>query len=284
MGFRNVKLEFMKKINQIDVKGFRITVLTIEDETFISLTDMARNKNPKEPKDVVKNWMRNRSTIEFLAIWEQLNNPDFKGVEIDPLLYEAGSNSFTLSPNRWIELTKAKGIKSKQGRNGGTFAHQDIALEFASWISAEFKVYLLNEFKRLKQNENDRLKIEWNISRMLAKVNYHIHTDAIKGNLIPPEITKQQQSFIYSNEADLLNVALFGKTAKEWRLANPDLEGNIRDYASIEQLVVLSNMESINAEFIKAGIEAKERLIKLNQIAISQIKILLENSQLKKLK
>jgi hypothetical protein len=273
----------MKETNQIDVKGFRITVLTIGDETFISLTDMARNKNPGEPKDVVKNWMRNRSTIEFLAIWEQLSNPDFKGVEIDPLLFEAGSNSFTLSPNRWIELTDAKGMISKQGRNGGTFAHQDIALEFASWISAEFKVYMLKEFKRLKQDENDRLKIEWNLSRMLAKVNYHIHTDAIKENLIPPTITKQQQSFIYSNEADLLNVALFGQTAKEWRTKNPDLEGNIRDYATLEQLVVLSNMESLNSVLIEQGLAQGERLKQLNAVAINQLQTLIKYNATRKL-
>lgn len=273
----------MKKNGQIDVKGFKITILNIENEVFISLTDMARNKNSKEPKDVVKNWMRTRSTIEFLAIWEQLSNPDFKGVEIDPLLFEAGSNSFTLSPNRWIELTNAKGIISKQGRNGGTFAHQDIALEFASWISAEFKVYMLKEFKRLKQNENNRLNIEWSLSRMLAKVNYHIHTDAIKENLIPPTISKLQQSFIYANEADLLNVALFGKTAKEWRTENPDLEGNIRDYASLEQLVVLSNMESMNSVLIDQGLTMGERLQQLNSIAINQLKTLFKYNATKKL-
>lgn len=273
-----------RKTAQIAVKGFTITVININDDIFISLTDMARNKNPKEPKDVVKNWMRTRSTIEFLAIWEQLSNPEFKGVEIDPLLYEAGSNSFTLSPNRWIGLTNAKGIISKQGRNGGTFAHQDIAMEFASWISAEFKVYMLNEFKRLKREENDRLKLEWNLSRTLAKVNYHIHTNAIKETLIPDDLSKHKQSFVYSSEADLLNIALFNKTAAQWRNENTGKEGNIRDHATLEQLVVLSNMESMNAELIKAGISPDDRLVKLNQIAISQMKVLVENTQLKKLK
>ncbi len=226
--------------------------------------------------------MRSRTTIEFLGIWEQLNNPNFKGVEFDPLLFEAGSNSFTLSPTKWIDLTNARGIISKRGKNGGTYAHQDIALEFASWISAEFKIYLLKEFKRLKQKEFDEKQLEWNLTRTLAKVNYHIHTDAIKENLIPKSI--KRSAFVYANEADLLNVTLFGKTAKQWRDEHPDKKGNIRDYARMEQLVVLSNMESMNAELIKAGIEPVERMERLNKMAISQIKVLIDNIDMKKLK
>lgn len=270
----------MKK--SIVIKDSSVSTSEVDNELFISLTDMARNKNADEPKDVVKNWMRSRTTIEFLGIWEQLNNPEFKGVEFDSLLYEAGSNSFTLSPTKWTELTNAKGILSKRGKNGGTYAHQDIALEFASWISAEFKIYMLKEFKRLKQEEFDSKQLEWNLTRTLAKVNYQIHTDAIKENLIPENV--ERSSFVYADEADLLNVALFGKTAKEWRTENADKKGNMRDFATMEQLVVLSNMESMNAELIKAGIEPRERLERLNKMAISQMKVLIENSSMKKLK
>jgi hypothetical protein len=220
----------MKKNSNIVIKDARVSTVEEANELFISLTDMARNKNPHEPKDVVKNWMRSRTTIEFLGIWEQLNNPDFKGVEFDSLLYEAGSNSFTLSPSKWIELTNAKGIVTKRGKEGGTYAHQDIALEFASWISAEFKIYLLKEFKRLKQEEFDNKHLEWNLTRTLAKVNYQIHTDAIKQNLIPQNI--ERSSFVYADDADLLNVALFGQTAQKWREENMDKKGNMRDFAS----------------------------------------------------
>jgi len=259
-----------------------VSTVEVNTELFISLTDMARNKNPKEPKDVVKNWMRSRTTIEFLGIWEQLNNSDFKGVEFDSLLYEAGSNSFTLSPTKWAEITDAIGIITKRGKNGGTYAHQDIALEFASWISAEFKIYLLKEFKRLKNEEFESKQLEWNLTRTLAKVNYHIHTNAIKENLIPQSV--ERSLFVYANEADLLNVALFGKTAKEWREKNPNKKGNIRDYATMEQLVVLSNMESMNAELIKSSVEPTDRLEKLNKMAISQMKVLIKNLSLKKLR
>lgn len=272
----------MKNNSSIVIKDSSVSTSEVNNELFISLTDMARNKNPVEPKDVVKNWMRSRTTIEFLGIWEHLNNSGFKGVEFDSLLYEAGSNSFTLSPTKWTELTNAKGIISKRGKNGGTNAHEDIALEFASWISAEFKIYLLKEFKRLKQEEFDAKQLEWNLTRTLAKVNYHIHTDAIKENLIPQNIEKS--SFVYADEADLLNVALFGKTAKKWREENPNITGNMRDFATMEQLVVLSNMESMNAELIKAEIEPTERLERLNKMAISQMKVLIENSLIKKLK
>jgi hypothetical protein len=274
----------MAKVRKLIVKGISIATIQIGDEPYISITDIARNKNAAEPKDVVKNWMRSRTTIEFLGIWEQLYNPFFKGVEFDAFLFAAGSNSFTLSPSKWIENTNAKGIVSKAGQNGGTFAHKDIAFEFSSWVSPGFKLYLIKEFQRLKDDETTRLKLEWNFQRMLAKVNYHIHTDAIKENLIPIELTKQQISFVYANEADMLNVALFGMTAQQWRNENPNTEGNSRDMASIEQLVVLSNMESINAVLIHQGLPQRERLIQLNSIAITQMKSLLGNKNLKNLK
>ncbi|HYK75577.1 MAG TPA: KilA-N domain-containing protein [Daejeonella sp.] len=270
----------MAKKQTLIVQGISISTFKIDNENYISLTDIARNKNADEPKDVVKNWMRSRTTIEFLGLWEQLNNPDFKGVEFDSFLFEAGANSFTLSPSRWIENTNAKGVISKPGKNGGTFAHQDIAFEFASWVSSGFKLYLIKEFQRLKEDESNRLQLEWNFQRTLAKVNYHIHTDAIKENLIPVTLSKSQISFIYANEADVLNVALFGKTAKQWRDANPSKKGNIRDYAPIEQLVVLSNMESINAMLIHQGMEQAQRLVQLNQMAITQMKALLKNQKI----
>jgi len=273
----------MAKNEIIIVKGITVATFKLENEDYISLTDIARNKNAEEPKDVVKNWMRSRTTIEFIGLWEQLNNPNFKGVEFDSFLFEAGSNAFTLSPSKWIESTNAKGIISKQGKNGGTFAHKDIAFEFASWVSSGFKLYLIKEFQRLKADENDRLKLEWNLQRTLAKVNYHIHTDAIKENLIPNELSKTQISFVYVNEADLLNVALFGFTAKQWRENNTNKEGNVRDYATIEQLVVLSNLESINAVLINQGLSQPDRLKQLNQIAITQMKSLVVNQQIKKL-
>jgi hypothetical protein len=274
----------MSKSKIITVKGIGITTLKINGEDFISLTDIARIKNPNEPKDVVKNWLRSKTTIEFIGLWEELNNPNFKGVEFDSFLNAAGSNAFTLSPSKWTEATNAIGLISKQGNNGGTFAHKDIAFEFASWISAGFKLYLIKEFQRLKADENDRLKLEWNLQRTLSKVNYHIHTDAIKENLIPKELSKTQTSFVYANEADLLNVALFGITSKQWRDDNPKADGNIRDMATLEQLVVLSNLESINAVLIHQGLQQTERLIQLNKIAITQMKSLLGNKSIRKLK
>ena len=279
----------MAKANQLIVKGIPISTFKIANESYISLTDIARNKNADEPKDVVKNWMRSRTTVEFLGLWEQLNNPDFKGVEFDSFLFEAGSNSFTLSPSKWIEATNAKGIISKQGNNGGTFAHQDIAFEFASWVSSGFKLYLIKEFQRLKADENDRLKLDWNLQRTLSKVNYQIHTDAIKENLIPAKLSKQQISFVYANEADLLNMAMFGKTAKQWRDDTSigsitKAKGNIRDEATLEQLVVLTNLESIIAMLIKQKISQAERLVLLNEMAITQMKSLLNSKALKKLK
>ncbi|MFD1631256.1 KilA-N domain-containing protein [Pseudopedobacter beijingensis] len=233
---------------------------------------------------IIQNWMRNRNTIELLGFWETIYNPDFKPLEFEGFKKQAGLNSFVMTPKRWIENTNAIGIVSKAGRYGGTFAHKDIALEFASWISIEFKLFVIKEFQRLKDNESNRTQLEWNLQRTLAKVNYRIHTDAIKENLIPKEITKQQITFVYANEADLLNVALFGKTAKEWREQNPEAKGNIRDEATIEQLVVLSNMESINALLIGKNFSQSERLTELNKVAITQMKSLLASNSIKNLK
>ena len=264
----------MKK-SSIKVQGSSISKISVNKEDYISITDIARIKNATEPKDVVKNWMRSRSTIEFLGIWESLNNENFKGVEFDSLLFEAGSNSFTLSPSKWIENTNAIGIITKQGKSGGTFAHKDIAFEFASWVNSGFKLYLIKEYQRLKEQESKDLNLEWNFQRAISKINYHIHTDAIKEFLIPKALSKEQISFIYASEADILNIALFGFTAKEWKENNPQLKGNIRDYASIEQLVVLSNLESLNSILIQQNLNQKERLIQLNQTAINQIKALI---------
>lgn len=272
-----------KKITILKVKEQNISIFYKKDEDYISLTDIARIKNEDEPKDVVKNWFRNRSTVEFLGLWERINNLNFKGVEFDPLLRDSGSNSFTLSPTKWINTTGAIGIISKTGRGGGTFAHKDIAFEFASWISAEFKLYLIKEFQRLKDDENERLQLEWNLQKTLSKINYKIHTDAIKENIIPNLISKTQINFTYANEADLLNAALFGITAKQWKEQNSDAKGNMRDEASIEQLVVLSNMESINALLIEQGLTQKDRLVQLNKVAIMQMKSLLANESFKKL-
>ena len=274
----------MTKNITINVKGTEITIFKSEEIDYISLTDIARFKDVERTETIIQNWLRNRNTIELLGFWEQLYNPDFKHIEFDVFRKQAGLNSFTLNPKKWIEATNAIGLISKSGRYGGTFAHKDIAFEFASWISIEFKLYIIKEFQRLKADENDRLKLEWNLQRTLAKVNYHIHTDAIKENLIPKELTKTQTSFIYANEADLLNVALFGITAKQWRDANPKAEGNVRDMATLEQLVVLSNLESINAVLIQQGLQQSERLIQLNKIAITQMKSLVGNKSIQKLK
>jgi len=273
-----------KSAFKIIVQNKEITLLNKDIGEYISLTDIAKYRNEDEPFSVINNWMRSRSTIEFIGLWEKFNNPDFKPIEFDRFKNEAGNNYFVLSPQKWIASTNAIGIISKSGRYGGTFAHTDIAFEFASWISSEFKLYLITEFKRLKQDENNRLHLEWNLQRTISKINYRIHTDAIKDNLIPKEITKQQTNLVYANEADLLNVALFGITAKEWRESNVEKDGNIRDYASLEQLVVLSNMESINALLIQQGILQSERLIQLNKSAIAQMKSLVESGAMKKLK
>ena len=272
-----------KPSSKMIVRETEVTVVHREIGEYISLTDIAKYRNRTEPFSVINNWMRSRSSIEFLGLWETINNPGFKPVEFERFKNEAGHNYFVLSPQRWIESTDAIGIISKSGRYGGTFAHTDIAFEFASWISSEFKLYLITEFKRLKQDENARLQHEWNLQRTLSKINYRIHTDAIKENLIPKEITRQQANFVYANEADLLNVALLGVTAREWRDKNPGKEGNIRDNATLEQLVVLSNMESINALLIRQNLPQSERLIQLNKVAITQMKSLVENSAIKEL-
>ena len=274
----------IKKKSKIEVQGIQIALVNQSNNDYISLTDIARHKDSSQTDDIIKNWLRNRNTIELLGFWEMIYNPNFKPVEFDGFRKQAGLNSFVMTPKRWIETTNAIGIVSKAGRYGGTYAHKDIALEFASWISIEFKLYIIKEFQRLKENENDRLNLEWNLQRTIAKINYHIHTDAIKENLIPPEITKQQANFVYANEADLLNAALFGITAKEWRENNPNLKGNIRDFATLEQLVVLSNLESINALLIQQGLSQSERLIQLNKVAITQMKSLVHSKEVKKLK
>ena len=274
----------MAQNRKINVQGNEIVIYKHESNDYISLTDIARYKDPEHIDVIIQNWLRNRNTIELLGFWEIINNPDFKPLEFEGFRKQAGLNSFVLTPKRWIETTNAIGIVSKSGRNGGTFAHQDIALEFASWISIEFKLYIIKEFQRLKDDENNRLKLEWNLQRTLAKINYHIHTDAIKETLIPKEVSKHQAALIYADEADLLNTALFGLTAKEWRERNSGKSGNIRDYAGLEQLVVLSNLESINALLIKQGLSQSERLIQLNKTAIAQMKTLVENRAIKKLK
>lgn len=256
---------------KINVQQTAITLLKVNEQDYISLTDIARHKSD-DPTAVIGNWMRNRNTIEYLGIWETLYNPGFKPLEFDGFRKEAGLNAFTLSPQKWINTTGAIGIVSRSGRYGGTFAHKDIAFKFASWISVEFELYLVKEFQRLKEQE--QAQIGWNAKRELSKINYRIHTDAIKHNLIPQEITPTQASRIYANEADVLNMALFGMTALEWRDKHPDLKGNIRDYASINELICLSNMESLNAVFIQDGIPQRERLIRLNRIAIQQMQVL----------
>ena len=259
------------KKDTIEAKGFAIQIYTEDFKNdYISLTDIARYKNVHEPKDVVKNWLRVRDTIEFLGLWETIHNPSFKGVEFDSFRKEAGTNAFTLSPQRWIENTNAIGIVSKSGRGGGTFAHPDIAMEFASWISAEFKLYLIQDYKRLKSDENSKLSLAWNLNREISKINYKIHTDAIKEYLLK-DLTNEQLSYQYASEADMLNVALFNKRAKQWREENPNLKGNMRDYASLNELLVLANMESYNAILIGKGTDQKERMIELRKLARTQL-------------
>jgi len=267
---------------KIKVKNKEIAIVAIGEKDYVSITDIAKYKNAAHADDVVKNWIRNRNTIELLGLWETIHNPDFKPVEFDGFRKEAGLNSFVLTPKRWIESTNAIGIISKAGRYGGTFAHKDIAFEFASWVSVEFKLYLIKEFQRLKEEEQKQFG--WSAKRELTKINYRIHTDAIKQNLIPKELTPAETSVIYANEADVLNVALFGMTAKQWREANPYLKGNIRDYASINELICLANMENLNAVFIHDNIPQQERLIRLNKIAIQQMQVLQELENRKMLK
>ena len=275
-----LKKELMKV--EMNVNDNLVSIIRIKDIDYISLTDLARYKNPLEPKDVIKNWMRAKMNIEFLALWEQMHNPNLKGVEIDSFKAEAGTHFFTMSPQRWIKETNAIGIISKSGKNGGTYAHPDIAFEFASWISPEFNLYLITEFERLKKDESYQKKINWSVRRELAKTNYRIHTDSIKENLIP-KLTESQKSYAYASEADILNVALFGMTAKEWKDKNPNVSGNMRDYANILQLVILSNLENVNAELINQGMEQSKRLERLNEIAKKQFQTLQNSKSIEKI-
>ena len=261
----------------INANGVEIRITSSKEADYISLTDIAKKRNPEFPADVVKNWLRSRSTIEFLGLWEKINNPNFKLVEFDQFKNQAGENSFVLTPQKWINSTNAIGITSKSGRYGGTYAHSDIAFEFASWISPEFKLYIIKDYQRLKADESHTKQLDWNVKREIAKSNYRIHTDAIKENL-PPNLTPQQIAYTYANEADLINVALFGQTAKQWRSRNPESKGNIRDEATIAQLIVLANLESMNADYIREGMPAAERLVKLNKIAVYQLKSLWRES------
>lgn len=270
-------------MSKIEVHGQKIRFYRINDDDYICITDIAKYKESIRTDDLIRNWLRNRNTLEFMGIWERLNNQSFNPVEFDGIKNQAGLNSFVLTPRRWIEKTNAVGIISKPGRYGGTYAHKDIAFEFASWISVEFKLYLIKEFQRLKQEENQKKHLDWDLRRNLAKINYDIHTDAIKNNLIPPRISKLEEKKIYADEADVLNKALFGLTAKEWKFNNPKKKGTIRDYANIIQLVCLSNLESINAVLIKDKITQFQRLIKLNEIAIYQMGILIMNKETKRL-
>lgn len=269
-------------MDKLVVKGAEISVQwNSERDDFISLTDIAKLKDSDNPRYIIQNWLRNRNTIEFLGVWESLYNPAFNRVEFDAFRSQAGLNSFVMTPQKWVESTRAIGIISKAGRYGGTYAHKEIAFEFASWISVEFKLYLVKEFERLKTEEMKQLG--WDIKRNLAKINYRIHTDAIKENLIPPELSAKQVSMVYASEADVLNMALFGMTAKQWRDSHPDLKGNIRDYANVSQLVCLSNLENLNAVFINEGMSQAERLTKLNAIAISQMEILTQDHRIEAL-
>lgn len=277
----------MSRINkeQISAKGFSIQVYTEDFKNdYISLTDIAKYKNTDDPRFVIQNWMRNRNTLEFIGLWEALNNPNFNRVQFDTFRNEAGLNRFTMTPSKWIESTGAIGIVSKSGRYGGTYAHYDIAMEFASWLSPEFKLYIIQDYKRLKEDENSKLSLTWNLHREISKINYKIHTDAIKEYLLK-DLTSEQLSFKYASEADMLNVALFNRTAKEWREENPDLKGNMRDYASLNELLVLANMESYNAVLISKGMEQKERMIELRKLARTQLISLkkLGDSSIKKL-
>ena len=273
------------KKDTIEAKGFAIQVYTEDFKNdYISLTDIARYKNAEEPNVVVANWMRNYNTIEYLGIWEQLNNLEFKPLEFEGFLEQAGSNAFTLSPQKWVNMTNAKGIYVKFGRGGGTFAHKDIAFKFASWISAEFELYIIKDYQRLKDDENSRLSLGWNLNREISKINYKIHTDAIKEYLLK-DLTNEQLSYKYASEADMLNVALFNKRAKQWREENPDLKGNMRDYASLNELLVLVSMESYNAILIQKGMDQKERMIEFRKLARTQLMSLgkLNDSGIKKL-
>lgn len=272
----------MGKIKKIEVQGLAIITFEKNNEDYISLTDMAKLKT-YDSGVVISNWLTTKYTIQFMGAWEQLHNPNFNLIEYHKIKNEVGTNGFIVSSSMWIKQTNAIGIRSSAGRYGGTFAHKDIAFEFATWLSPEFKLYLIKEFQRLKEEENKRLALGWDVKRMLTKVNYRVHTDAIKEHLIPSRISKEQANIIFASEADLLNIALFGMTANQWREKNPKKDGNIRDYTDVSQLVCLANLESLNAEFIRQGITAPERLLKLNEIAIIQMKSLIANPSLKKL-
>ena len=268
----------MSKIKKdtLHVRGIDVGIYT-EDfrNEYISLTDIARYRNSDDPRCAIQNWMRNRNTLEFLGLWECLHNPSFNRVQFDTFRTEAGLNRFVMTPSKWIEMTGAIGIVTKAGRySGGTYAHSDIAMEFASWISSEFKLYLMKDYRRLKYDENSRLSLSWNLNREISKINYRVHTDAIQQNLLPPDLTKEQQSYVYADEADILNVALFGMTAAQWRAQNPNLTGNIRDYATLQQLLVLANMESYNALLIDQKCPQQERLQALRQMAVKQLQTL----------
>ena len=267
-------------MSKINVEGSEISIIAIDNRDYISLTDMVRNI--ENGSALIEKWLRNKNTIEFLGIWEEMYNTNFNSPEFEGIKNEAGFNRFILSVKQWVEKTNSIGIVARAGRYGGTYAHKDIAFEFASWVSPYFKLYLIKEFERLKEEEQK--KLEWDIKRNLAKINYRIHTDAIKNKLVPDKLSKEKINFIYASEADILNVSLFGITAKEWRDENPDLKGNIRDYSDISQLVYLSNLENLNAVFINEGMSQSERLEKLNAIAIEQMKILSESESIKKLK
>lgn len=273
---------------KIIAKGTEITVLTKgtgnNDDDFISLTDIAKYKNADDAFIVINNWMRARNTIEYLGLWEQLYNPRFKPIEFDRFLHEAGANAFTLSPQKWVNTTNAVGISVKVGRGGGVFAHKDIAFKFASWISAEFELYVVKDYQRLKFDESSRVSLEWNVGRILSKINYRVHTDAIKDNLVPKMLTSNQRAFVYADEADVLNVALFGVTAAQWREANMDKIGNMRDFASIEQLLVLANLENVNALYISKGVSQSERVEELNCLAREQLSAMLRNKSVNTLK
>lgn len=256
----------------INADGVSIRMYTSDYKNdFISLTDIAKRREGEYPGYVIQNWMRNKNTIAFIGLWETLHNPDFNCLEFEAIKSDAGTNDFVMTPKRWIESTNSIGIISKGGRYAATFAHKDIAFEFASWISPEFKLYIIEDYQRLKESEVSKLSLEWNLNREIAKLNYRIHTDAIKSNLIPPELTKEQMAYKYSSEADMLNVALFGVTAKQWREANPKKKGNIRDYATIQQLLVLSNMESYNAILIEQGKTQGDRMVLLRQLVVQQL-------------
>ena len=268
---------------RINVLNKDVSFYTKDDEDYISLTDIARYKDKQRTDYLISNWLRNRNTIEFIGLWETINNQDFNPIEFDGFRKKSGLNNFILTAKQWIEKTNAISIISKSGRYGGTYAHKDIAFEFASWISVEFKLYLIKEYQRLKSDENKTLDIEWNVKRQLAKINYRIHTDSIKENLIPQLLNKNQINQIYASEADVLNISLFGKTAKEWKDENQNKKGNIRDYANVSQLVCLSNLESFNALFIDEGLSQSYRLVKLNKIAITQMKLLTKDTSVKQL-